>query len=124
VRAAVALFSLLVVVSFVAPGPVGADLIVEADPIFGRVVRDDQTNLTWLAIESSSGLSFDEALSEIRPGGLFDGWRHATTAEVCGLFANAAAFDCPTPAGLRISFTTKAQAPIRFCQATTTLVMH
>lgn len=50
---------------------------------------DSQTGLTWLDLQYSAGLSYQQALADTAPGGIFYGFRFATEQEVLGLFASA-----------------------------------
>ncbi len=50
------------------------------------VTRDTDTGLDWLDLTESTNLSFDQVEGDVG-GFISDGWRHATAAEVCGLFA-------------------------------------
>ncbi len=62
------------------------------------VTRDTDTGLDWLDLTESTDLSFDQV--EAGAGGFIsDGWRHATGAEVCALFAAADAEPSPCPGG-------------------------
>ncbi len=67
------------------------------------VTRDTDTGLDWLDLTESIGLSFDQVEADVG-GFISDGWRHATGAEVCALFAAADAEPSPCPGGFVNSF--------------------
>jgi hypothetical protein len=73
--------------------PYGArsDLVSMDDPQFGpgTVTLDTRTGLQWLDLPLSLGMSYDYASSLMAPGGLFAGYRHATSPEVESLFVSA-----------------------------------
>ena len=50
---------------------------------------DTTAGLEWLDLTLSTGLSFDEVAAELGPGGLFEGFRHATAAEIATFWGNA-----------------------------------
>jgi hypothetical protein len=83
------------------PGLVIVDLESSGD---GLVVSDTATKLDWLNLTQAKGLSYNQVLAGA--GGWVDsGWRHATPAEVCGLFARyaSAPSPCPSPFGTALS---------------------
>ena len=49
---------------------------------FQNVTRDTSTNLDWLDWTASESISYDNMLTMLKPGGTFQGWRHATRDEV------------------------------------------
>lgn len=53
----------------------------------GHVTRDTASGLEWLDLSHTNGRSFDEVVSQFAPGGLFEGYRHATAAEAQALLA-------------------------------------
>ncbi len=60
-------------------------------PSFGAnsVTDDSRTGLIWLDMPFSAGLSYDQALADTAPGGIFYGYRFATVQEVLGLYYSA-----------------------------------
>ena len=62
------------------------------------VTRDTDTGLDWLDLTESTNLSFDQVEADVG-GFISDGWRHATGAEVCTLFASVGAEPSPCPGG-------------------------
>lgn len=69
------------------------DLFTAGD---GLVTRDTATNLDWLDVTETTGLSF-AAVAGGAGGFSAAGWRHASTAEICGLFAGGGAAPSPCP---------------------------
>jgi hypothetical protein len=55
----------------------------------GTVTLDTQTGLQWLDVPISGPYSYNGTLAELGPGGVFDGYRIATMAEVQTLLHNA-----------------------------------
>ena len=49
---------------------------------------DSSTNLEWLDITLSLGVTTNAALAELGPGGIFAGFSHASNAQVTQLFQN------------------------------------
>ena len=68
-----------------------ANLIPANDPRFGRdsLTIDTSTGLAWLDVNLSAGLSYNQALADTGPGGLFSGFRYATAQEVLNLYSAA-----------------------------------
>jgi len=69
--------------------------LLEADhPIFGpkSLTIDTDSQLVWLDLSKSVNYSYLQAESALQPGGLFAGFRHATTEEVSGLYQHAGIF--------------------------------
>ncbi len=68
-----------------------ADLLQADSPRFGpgSLTVDTRTGLSWLDLPLTQGLSFDQAEAETGPGGLLQGFRHATVNEVGSLYASA-----------------------------------
>lgn len=64
------------------------------DPVFGTgsITRAESTGLDWLDVTESTGLTYDFVQAEFGSGGQFEGFRHATVAEVEAL---AQAFGFP-----------------------------
>jgi len=54
-----------------------------------NVTSDTATGLDWLDLTASSGISFDNILLQFGTGGTYEGWRHATQAEVNDLIVNS-----------------------------------
>ena len=65
-----------------------------------NVTRDLATGLEWLDLTTSLGLSYDDVQLQFGPGGGFEGWRHATTAEVTTLFLSSAGLTLGTQPGV------------------------
>jgi hypothetical protein len=61
------------------------------DPVFGvgAITYDSETGLEWLDITESSNKSFNYVSTQFGPGGEFEGFRHATLAEVEELWIHA-----------------------------------
>ena len=55
-----------------------------------NVTYDTVTGLEWLDLTASSGISYDDITLQFAVSGTFEGWRHATGAEVQDLFVNSA----------------------------------
>ncbi len=55
----------------------------------GAGVRDSDTNLEWLNLRFSVGLSFNNVSAQFGAGGTFDGFRYATRAELSTFFTDA-----------------------------------
>lgn len=53
-------------------------------------VRDTETGLTWLNLWATVGLSHDDLVNGVGNDWFGDGWRYATGAEICALFARYA----------------------------------
>ena len=88
----------LVAVAILGAQPARAAL-VEIDlntPGDGLVTRDTVTRLDWLDLTESTDLSFDQVEADVG-GFISDGWRHATGAEVCALFAAVGREPSPCP---------------------------
>ena len=54
----------------------------------GLITRDDSTGLDWLDLTETNNTSRDYVLTQLGSGGLFDGWRYATSTEVVALWAD------------------------------------
>lgn len=76
---------------------VGATLWASSSPAalidLGDVTRDTQTGLEWLDLTQSLGISPYDLENGVGNDLLARGWRWATTAEVCALFASHALAD-------------------------------
>lgn len=61
------------------------------DTVFGlnSVTRDMDNNLDWLDWTLSTNRSFNDVSTQFGVGGDFEGWRHATDAEVLALYQSA-----------------------------------
>ena len=96
---------LLILAAGILVAPAAQAALVEIDlntPGDGLVTRDTETRLDWLDLTESTNLSFDQV--EAGAGGFIsDGWRHATGAEVCALFASVGGEPSPCP-GNRLPF--------------------
>lgn len=55
-----------------------------------NITRDTSSGLDWLDLTLSSGLSYAEVSAEFGDGGKFEGFRHATTGDIEGLFLGTA----------------------------------
>jgi hypothetical protein len=71
--------------------PAKAALVQATDPRFGpnSLTIDTSTQLAWLDLTASAGLSYNQVINNTAPGGVLSGYRYATTDEVLGLFASA-----------------------------------
>jgi len=74
--------------------------VASADALLdlGTVTRDPATGLDWLDLTESLGLSYDDVVNGVGNDLAAQGWRHATAAEVCALFATYAL--APEPCGV------------------------
>jgi hypothetical protein len=71
------------------------DLLTPGD---GLVTRDTDTNLDWLDPTETELLSFDDVRAGV-DGWISDGWRHATTSEICDLMPKLGLGPSPCPGG-------------------------
>lgn len=55
----------------------------------GDTTLDPDSGLVWLDVNLTTNRSFADIALEFGPGGDFEGFRHATSQEVIGLFTNA-----------------------------------
>lgn len=55
----------------------------------GKLSLDSVTGLKWLDLDQTTGFSYDQMNIELQPGGLFDGFRRASTAEVDAFYTSA-----------------------------------
>lgn len=71
--------------------PAKAAFVALSDPTFGpgSITQDTATGLEWLDISFTVGLSYNDVAVEFGPGGDFEGFAHATLAQVDALFLNA-----------------------------------
>lgn len=63
--------------------PITAQAILVAD---GLIVRDTDTNLEWLKLTETFGMTYGEVTGQLGVGGAYDGMRYATNQEVVDLF--------------------------------------
>lgn len=54
----------------------------------GNITRDTDTGLDWLDVTETRGLSYNQVMAQMGPGGTYEGWRYATTAELDQLIIN------------------------------------
>ena len=68
-----------------------ADLLTGTDPAFGAnsLTIDTQTELAWLNLSFTAGLSYNQVLADTQPGGIFSGYTFATSQQVADLFTDA-----------------------------------
>ena len=81
----------ILVMGFIAAKPARADLYLTDNPTFGpdSVTVDTSTDLGWLNLSDTAGLSYQQVSSEMEPGQLYSGFRFATVQEVLGLYSSA-----------------------------------
>src|SRR4029453_2835960 len=100
VRVALRLVPLACLVAgWLVPGTATATLVSE-DSSFGTdtITFDTETGLRWLDLTLSNGLSHDEVLQALLPGGQFEGYRLPRSARLAPLFLHAGcAFDPAAP---------------------------
>src|SRR5258707_10339255 len=77
-------FAAAILLWVVSGARISAALVTTDDPRYGAgsITLDTSTGLLWLDLPLSQGLSWFQAEQAIQPGGLFDGYRHATANEV------------------------------------------
>ncbi len=87
---------------FVATGSFSA----RADLVdLGSMTRDGTSGLDWLDLTQSSGFSYEEI--EAGAGGFTgDGWRHASTSEMCDFFERNVVAVSPCPGDYSVSYPT------------------
>jgi len=76
-----------------------ATAVLTVDPADPRLTHDSITGLTWLDVDQTIGLSYDQVEADVG-GWITAGFRHATAAEVCDLFNNYLPHvisPCPSP---------------------------
>src|SRR5215469_12004001 len=68
-----------------------ANLVMGTDPAFGAnsLTIDTQTELAWLNLSFTAGLSYDQVLADMQPGGIFSGYTFASSLQVTDLFSDA-----------------------------------
>ncbi len=66
-------------------------LISVDDPVWGpgSITRDTISGLEWLDVDLSGGLSHNQLVLELQPGGRFDGWIYADITTALELWVNA-----------------------------------
>lgn len=69
------------------------DLAVPAD---GKITYDDQTGLEWLDLTETVNLSYNEIIGGIGNTWIADGWRYATSEDMCLLVGTYATLPVPT----------------------------
>lgn len=57
--------------------------------------RDPVRGTRWLDLTNSTNMSYNQVITSTGPGGLFDGWRHATEAEVHDMLGHGGVFNYP-----------------------------
>lgn len=65
----------------VAPTPAYADYIDN-----GLTTIDTSTGLEWLDLTETSGIAYQDVARELKPGGAFEGYKHAKGEEILNLF--------------------------------------
>ena len=55
----------------------------------GLTTTDTDQGLVWLDLTQSLSMTYNDVVAQMGAGGTFDGYRHATAAEVTTLFTNA-----------------------------------
>ena len=86
------LIRFVVMASFLLPfNEVGAALISVDDSTFGigSLTVDTSTNLAWLDLSITKGISFNDITNELNYGGTYSGYRFASPDEVFSLFVQA-----------------------------------
>jgi hypothetical protein len=63
----------------------------------GRTTLDTETGLEWLDLTETMGISYFDLLGELNPGGLFEGYRYASTGELYGLFEGLGVLEASDP---------------------------
>jgi len=62
----------------------GVDWLAPGDSL---ITHDSTSGLNWLDLTETNEMSRDYVLTQLVPGGLFEGWRYATSAEVVSLWS-------------------------------------
>lgn len=63
-----------------------------------NITRDTQSGLDWLDVTLSTGYSYNQVIEQLGDGGAFEGFRHATEAELVDLFEHSGLdIDAHTP---------------------------
>lgn len=68
----------------------GNAAIESLDSSFGTdtITRDTDTGLDWLDVTVTRGLSYNQVTAQMGAGGIYEGWRYATMAELDTLISN------------------------------------
>ena len=69
----------------------------------GLITLDDTTGLLWLDLSLTENLSYVDVLNGAGNSWIAEGWRYATTAEICSLFSTYVAAVSPCPGHENIS---------------------
>ncbi|CAA0099181.1 Uncharacterised protein [Halioglobus japonicus] len=82
---------LTIAVSVCHLSPAVAALISIDDPNFGTgaLTLDTSTNMTWLDLSITEGMSFNDVSSQLGASGTYSGYRYASPEEVYSLFVEA-----------------------------------
>ncbi|MBK4739108.1 PEP-CTERM sorting domain-containing protein [Noviherbaspirillum pedocola] len=85
-----------ILIALFLPVAVAHAALMSVDTPFGRAtgVIDTTSGLEWLKLPVASGLSVSQVLTEMEPGGRFEGVHYATSTEFCSLV---------TPENLRLN---------------------
>lgn len=65
----------------------------------GLMVRDTDTNLKWLKLTQTAGMTYEQVYGQLGPGGTFEGLRYATNAECVALFGEYFGIDLSAATG-------------------------
>jgi hypothetical protein len=78
--------------------PASAALVtVDSSAGPGTAVLDTRSDKTWLKLSVTGGLTPNEVLADIAPGGRFEGFRYPAYSELtCGLLGANAGLACPS----------------------------
>lgn len=84
------LFGFFALACFLSIGTTPRDAGAELVPISGppRMVYDTESGLDWLHLGETQGMSFNEILASLQPGGEFEGWQLGSFSEVGVLLAH------------------------------------
>ncbi len=58
---------------------VEVDLYTSGDSL---LTKDTDTGLYWLDLTETTSISYNDMITELGPGGLFDGYRYANAADI------------------------------------------
>jgi MYXO-CTERM domain-containing protein len=72
----------IVFAAVLVPAQRGAAILIDRDVY----THDTETGFFWLDLTMSTGLSFNQMLTQLQPGGIFENHRYASQAEVQDLF--------------------------------------
>ncbi len=92
---------------------VNAALLSADDSLFGSgsITIDTSTNLAWLDLSITEGISFNKVSNELESGGLYAGYRFASPDEVFLLFVAAQIPDINVPGDFANYGTTENSSP-------------